>query len=61
MWSNKDSVRVNNTGKNYCVNCYYLINVKAVRKTQASLIIPSPDTELPLTTDSLIKDLLIAN
>lgn len=66
-WSNKDSVRINNNNErngklvanpNYCVDCYYLINIKAQRDTEASIIIPTPDTELPITTDSQIKDLL---
>lgn len=64
-WSNKDSVRINNmnakkTGPNpnFCVNCYYLININAQRQTEASIVIPTPDSELPITADSLIKDLL---
>lgn len=65
-WSNKDSVRINNMNykkknepnPNFCVNCYYLININALRPTEASIVIPTPHTELPITTDSTIKDLL---
>lgn len=43
MFSMKDYVSIRNTSSNYCVDCFYLINVKALRKTDASLIIPTPD------------------
>lgn len=38
-WSNKDSVRINNLNKkneaapDFCVDCYYLININAQRPT----------------------------
>lgn len=68
VWSNKDSVRVDNfdAAKNaphekYCVNCFYLINIKAQRKTKASVVIPTPGLEIPLKQDFMIKDLLLKN
>jgi len=42
----------------FCVNCYYLININAQRPTEASIVIPTPGAELPVTTDSTLKDLL---
>ena len=68
VWSNKDSVRVDNVDYNknkpherYCVDCYYLININAQRKTEASVMIPTPGTEVPLAKDTIIKDLLLEN
>ena len=50
VWSNKDSVRVDafDYGRNiphekFCFDCYYLINIKAERKTEATVVIPTPD------------------
>jgi hypothetical protein len=60
-------VRINNvnhnnkTNKNYCFDCFYLIKVTAERPTEASIIIPTPDSELSITSNALIKDILLAN
>jgi hypothetical protein len=53
--------RKNNPNKNYCFDCFYLIKVAAERPTEASIIIPTPDAEVPIITNSLIKDILLQN
>ena len=55
VWSNKDSVRVDNWNHEkqaphpkFCVDCFYLINVKAVRRAEGTIIIPIPGVEIDL-------------
>jgi hypothetical protein len=48
QWRGKDQVRIDHLdksgkpAKNYCSDCFYLINIEAQRKTEASILIPTP-------------------
>lgn len=58
-WKGVDVVRIPNSDKKYCVECYYLIHVKANRKTEGLIFIPTPGVEIPIETDVMIKDTLL--
>lgn len=55
---NKDVLVVSNTHPGFCYNCYYMIIVKPIAKTQTSLIISNPAVDLPLTIKKQITDTL---
>ena len=65
LWKGKDQARIDHLdkngkpAKNYCSDCFYLIKIEAQRKTEASILIPTPDVEIPISTNLIIKDLLL--
>ena len=61
-WSgSKDVSKVSSQDTNYCVNCYYLIVVKALQKTWTSMMLYTSNIDIPLTTGDEITDLLDNN
>lgn len=54
----KDVLAVSTTHEGFCFNCYYMIIVKPLQKTQTSLIVANTAVEVPLTVKKHITDTL---
>ena len=44
-----NTLNVNSNDKNYCFNCYYIICVKAVKATEASIMLGSQNSKIVLS------------
>lgn len=51
-----NTLLVDFTAKGYCFNCYYLICIKAIRATQASILLGSENSKISLTEDKILFD-----
>lgn len=58
---NKDVLKISTTDKGFCTNCYYLIVVKALKKTLTSIMLYTANIDIPLTTGDEITDVIASN
>ena len=57
----KDVAKISATDKGYCTNCYYLIVVKALKKTLTSIMLYTGNIDIPLTTGDEMTDVIVSN
>lgn len=58
---NKDVLKISTTDKGFCTNCYYIIVIKALKKTLTSIMLYTANIDIPLTTGDEITDVIAEN